>query len=298
MKTLYIIDYPNLFLTFYSIYKNTRNLVPFTLSYLFKFCQVNANSFFIFIEDNQSKFRRELYPLYKANRVKYIPQETFTQISSFKKELIGYLISVGINVYSQPDYEADDLVGHIVYNVFNSTEPLFDRVVIISNDFDYVQLLLNDNIMLITRRYIFNINRLADTIYLSQKCLDLNSYLPSGFPYLVYKLLEGDKSDNILPAIILRARKAMLKRIFSNQNRDLIDSLASNKELNLDIIKNFLTKASYRDLSNIDQNKLELNFKLMYLYKSLDNVADFKQFIFSSNYIHRLFLNKKFLFSL
>jgi len=85
-----------------------------------------------------SYYRRKLYPLYKKHR-KYIDmKDYFAELDSARK----YLEIFGINQCIAKGIEADDVMGYLAWSLKNQGH----RVVIISNDKDFYQVLKKEDI--------------------------------------------------------------------------------------------------------------------------------------------------------
>lgn len=127
-----------------------------------------------FALEGHPQFRYDLFSEYKANRI--IKQGSANKQDLFSKfeiviDLLKYL---PISVCRATNYEADDLIGSLC-------ESLKDEdVTVISNDSDYIQLL---------QRGYNNIR-----IYNPIKKNNMEAPL---YPYISWKCLAGDKSDNI-----------------------------------------------------------------------------------------------------
>lgn len=293
---LYLIDFSNLFLTYYVIFKNTKNIVPLILNYISKFSAVSPDSFFIFVSEPNSKFlkKKQIFSDYKANRQK-IDNQVFTVLRGLKKDLFNYMKQSGINLLLFSEYEADDVIAKIIWDNYDK----FANFIIISNDNDYIQLVQESKVKLITRKYIYGLSRDSDTLFLSQKHFrNHNSYLPPGLPYLFYKVLKGDKSDNI--SSIYSNRE--LRIIFNLKQKDFLNNL------NLDFINNpieivkFLEKLDFKLRNKFKVEKYYLNLKLMSLYPGslIDEIkiAQLEKYIISGENLKNIMFSKSFLLNL
>lgn len=292
---LYLIDFSNLFLTYYAIFKNTKNLVPLILDYIFKISTISSQSFFIFVSEPNSKFlkKKQIYPQYKEKRQK-IDDKVFHYLYGLKKDLFDFLKFHNINLILSPEYEADDVIGMII----NLKKNDFVHLIIISNDNDFIQLVEDYKVRLITRKYIYGLSKDSDTLFLSQKLLkNSDSYLPTGIPYLLFKILQGDRGDNIPSIFTLKN----LKLIFRKQNKSEIDKLTISDINDVDTIMNFLKKIDDKLLDKFDPNKYLLNLKLISLYPPNINeikIDNLDKYFISGELLKTVLLNKKFLFKL
>lgn len=103
----------------YRAYYSTGNLfdgVIFgVLSQLTNFLQKFKDPFMVITADSKSSLRKEIYPQYKENREKSDDDKKifYEQLEKLKTYIIPKL---GFKVYEEPGYEADDIIGSIVYN--------------------------------------------------------------------------------------------------------------------------------------------------------------------------------------
>jgi 5'-3' exonuclease len=139
-----------------------------------------------FVLEGHPKFRYDLFADYKANRIiknasEPSKQEKFLQS---KDEIVRILQHFPITVARASNYEADDLIGTLCEDMRD------EELTVLSNDSDYIQLL--------QRGYPHC------QIYNPIKKVFMEAPL---YPYVAWKSLNGDKSDNI-PAI-LKPKKAM-----------------------------------------------------------------------------------------
>lgn len=139
-----------------------------------------------FVLEGHPKFRYDLFADYKANRIiknasEPSKQEKFLQS---KDEIVRIMQHFPITVARASNYEADDLIGTLCENMRD------EDLTVLSNDSDYIQLL--------QRGYphcqIYN--------PIKKAFMEAPAY-----PYVAWKSLNGDKSDNI-PAV-LKPKKAM-----------------------------------------------------------------------------------------
>lgn len=148
----------------YNFFKNIRATVE----------QFNPNKVFLVWEGNP-KFRYALYPEYKANRIvktgsKQESKDIFNRSKTIIKDICRFMPFA--YAYAN-NYEADDVISTLV-------EDLKDEdVTIISSDSDYIQLLQKD----------YNVK-----LYNPRK---KEFEQAPNYPYVIWKCLAGDKSDNI-----------------------------------------------------------------------------------------------------
>lgn len=128
------------------------------------------------IWDNSSQYRNGIYPKYKGNRRG--KSKPFDDIEL--KTLSKVLSLMGINQYSVPNFEADDVIAMLA----NSTNY---KVVIVSEDEDFLQLI---------EAKIFIYQPIKKILVTKNNFKELYNDL-SPKEYLQYKILIGDTSDNI-----------------------------------------------------------------------------------------------------
>lgn len=159
----------------YNFFRNLRALVE----------QFEPNKIF-FVLEGHPKFRYDLYADYKANRIIKTgsKQEEKDKILQDADEIVKLLAHLPVMCCRHPDYEADDTISSLSANMKD------EEVIVVSNDSDHIQLL---------QKGYQNIK-----VYNSHK---KEFQEAPGYPYTVWKSLNGDKSDH-LPAL-LKPKKAL-----------------------------------------------------------------------------------------
>jgi 5'-3' exonuclease len=139
-----------------------------------------------FVLEGHPQFRYDLYADYKANRIikTASKQEAFDKFHFSKKEIIRLLNYLPITLARAEKYECDDVIATLCDNMKN------EDLTVLSNDSDYIQLLQKE----------YSNIRIYNPI--KKEFMQAPSY-----PYVAWKCLNGDKSDNI-PAI-LKPKKAL-----------------------------------------------------------------------------------------
>lgn len=133
--------------------------------------QFSPNKCF-FVLEGHPQFRYDLFPDYKANRI--VKQASRQEIHQKFDIIVDLLKHLPITLCRASNYECDDVVATLVDNLRS------EDVTVLSNDSDYIQLL---------QKGYSNVN-----IYNPIKKENLSA--PS-YPYVAWKCLAGDKSDNI-----------------------------------------------------------------------------------------------------
>lgn len=133
-----------------------------------------------FVLEGHPQFRYDLYADYKANRIikKASRAEAQDKVMEAMEVILLLLPHLPITVVRAAKYEADDVVATLCENL--KTEDL----TVISTDTDYIQLLQRNY----TQIQIYN--------PIKKNYMEAPSY-----PYVAWKCLNGDKSDNI-PGIL------------------------------------------------------------------------------------------------
>lgn len=139
-----------------------------------------------FVLEGHPQFRYDLFSDYKANRIikQASSKEKLDSFLKNKDEIVKILQHFPVTVARAANYEADDLIGTLCDNMKD------EELTILSNDSDYIQLL---------QRGYPNCR-----IYNPIKKVFMEA---PAYPYVAWKCLNGDKSDNI-PAL-LKPKKAL-----------------------------------------------------------------------------------------
>lgn len=139
-----------------------------------------------FVLEGHPRFRYDLFADYKANRIIKNASEPSKQEKFLKSkdEIVRLIQHLPITVARAADYEADDVIATLCDNMKE------ENLTILSNDSDYIQLL--------QRGYK------SCQIYNPIKKTFMEA---PAYPYVAWKCLNGDKSDNI-PAL-LKPKKAL-----------------------------------------------------------------------------------------
>ena len=191
-------------------------------------------------------FRHRLYKEYKSNR-KSMPPELSEQVPP----IINFIKSLGISVLQVPDVEADDVIGTLSSQPYDSK----NNIIISSGDKDLAQLV---------RKNVTLINSMDD------KILDIDGVISkfgvppkSIFDYLV---LVGDKSDNI-PGVDKVGPKTALSLL--KEYGDLDKVLANINNLSGRLKDNFSNSLE----------KIEIAKKLIKLKIDVDIDCDIEKYI-------------------
>ncbi|MBI2086763.1 MAG: hypothetical protein HYT69_01165 [Candidatus Zambryskibacteria bacterium] len=132
--------------------------------------------------------RHEAYETYKAGR-KEADENLALQLERAKDIFTAF----GIPIYSHPGFEADDIIGTIVYEITSYKSQITNlEIIIASGDMDTMQLVDDKKVMVYTLKKGIN-----DTIlYDEKKVVERFGFPPCKL--IDYKGLRGDPSDNII----------------------------------------------------------------------------------------------------
>lgn len=164
--------------SFILIFNFFRNLRPIVEQFAPDKC--------FFVLEGHPQFRYDLFADYKANRLikQAATKEKQEKFLQSKDEIVRIMQHFPITVARASNYEADDVIASLCDNMRD------EELTVLSNDSDYIQLL--------QRGYpncrIYN--------PIKKSFMEAPEY-----PYVAWKCLNGDKSDNI-PAI-LKPKKAL-----------------------------------------------------------------------------------------
>jgi len=227
MKKYILIDTYNLFFrSMYSVNESDLELAKgMFLHLMFQMINEAGKRFspdcMIACRDGNKSWRKEVYPLYKANRIDKLQERTISEIEKqealkdvFENEFLPFIDEkTNIPLLSYPMAEADDLIAHFIKQHPN------DICIIMSTDNDFIQL-LNDNVFIynslerriITNKAIINLDNnkpLKFTLKEGKVSVPkeqpdtVDELIPSNdwTEYALFmKCVRGDKSDNIFSA--------------------------------------------------------------------------------------------------
>ena len=129
-----------------------------------------------FVLEGHPQFRYDLFADYKANRIvkEGSKKETKDKILRCKDEIVRLMHYLPVTVCRAAAYEADDVVATLCENLSS------EDVTVLSNDSDYIQLLQKK----------YNNCQVYNPI-------KKEFMVAPKYPYVAWKCLAGDKSDNI-----------------------------------------------------------------------------------------------------
>jgi|TARA_R110000803_G_scaffold105959_1_gene174112 DNA polymerase-1 len=251
-----IIDGLNLYLRVFAV-NGTLNdkgvpvggIVGFLKSLAYSIREVNPTRVIIAYDGvGGSQRRRKILPDYKANRK---PGKRITRWDAFKdakeekesmriqfSRLLEYMDSLPINVIAIDYIEADDTIAYIANTLLDK------EVTIMSADQDFLQL-VNERITVWSP--------IKKKFYTPE--LVLKDYGVPAHNFLMYKVLMGDKSDNI----------SGVKGLGPKKLPKMVPDIITNKVLDLDSIVQEALKGKEPMHERIvaSEHQLEINEKLM-----------------------------------
>lgn len=167
--------YGEKYVQIYNFFRNLRPIIE----------QFSPDKCF-FVLEGHPQFRYDLFADYKANRLvkQAATKQQQAKFLQSKDEIVRILQHFPITVARASHFEADDVIATLCDNLKD------EELTVLSNDSDYIQLL---------QRGYKNCN-----IYNPIKKTFMEA---PAYPYVAWKCLNGDKSDNI-PAL-LKPKKAI-----------------------------------------------------------------------------------------
>ena len=243
-----IIDGLNTFIRVFSVIPTTNDdgihvggIVGFLRSIAYTVNMVRpTRAIVVFDGKGGSNRRRKIYPEYKQNRkTKYRVNRTYNFSSQEDEKqnmmmqlsrCVEYLDTLPITVLSYDNIEADDTIGYLCRQVLTESE-----ITIMSTDKDFLQL-ANGRIKIWspTKKKMYDDKAVMEEY-------GINSH-----NYIWYRVLDGDKSDNIAGV-----RGLGLKTI-----KKKLPFLAENRIVNIDEVKDVLPDS---------KDVIDLNYRLMQL---------------------------------
>ena len=233
-----------------------------------------------------SSRRRKIYPEYKAKRkTKYrvnrsydfaSPEDEKQNMIMQLQRIVEYLETLPITVLSYDNIEADDTIGYLCRQVLTESQ-----ITVMSTDKDFLQL-ANGRIKIWspTKKKMYDESAVLDEYGISSHNL------------IWYRVLDGDKSDNIKGVKGLGLKTIQKKLPFLSENRivnidEVINKLPESKdviELNYKLMQlsdvdiSGTTKTKIIDKVNAPINRLiKFKFEKMFLedklFTSLPNVT-------------------------
>ena len=232
-----IIDGLNTFIRVFSVIPTTNEdgihiggIVGFLRSIGYTINMIRpTRTIIVFDGKGGSNRRRKIYPEYKQNRrTKYRVNRSnsFASQADEKQNMImqiqrvvEYLDTLPVTVLSYDNIEADDTIGYVCRQVLTDSQ-----ITIMSTDKDFLQL-ANGRIKIWspTKKKMYDENMV------------LEEYGISSHNYIWYRVLDGDKSDNISGVRGLGLKTIQKKLPFLSENRivemdEVLNELPEHKD--------------------------------------------------------------------
>lgn len=191
-----------------------------------------AKRIIVCFDFGRSYYRNDLLDTYKANRKKPTDPETVEKFDKFFSCLNTIPNDIPFENYKFRGVEADDIIAYLCDNISYS----YDHTWIISSDRDLFQLINNNTSIfnMFSRKEIS-----IDTL--------LEEYQVTPEEYMLSRIIEGDKSDNIMGVEGIGPKRAQALAREHKTLEQLLDALplkpAKSKFLkNLNESKNLLVR--------------------------------------------------------
>jgi len=238
-----------------------------------------------------SNARRNLFSDYKANRnanrmtnysIFQSKEEESESINNQMQRLILYLKCLPVSVVSIEGLEADDIIGYLTHKLENFSET--KEINIMSADQDFLQLISSKtSVYSPTKKKIYKPKDV------------LEQFGVSATNYINYKILLGDKSDNI-PGITGLGPVKLVKLFpeLIGENKVTLESMIEKSAEMIDENKLYLSVVERRHQLFINQQLMNLEGDFL----SPDNRLLVKQ-AFSDSYelnkylFHQIYVNDK-----
>jgi len=204
-----------------------------------------------------SQRKRKIYPDYKGKkRPKFRVNRTYKDMLSAEDEhksmkaqlarVVEYLELLPVSIMIHDNIEADDVIGYLASNIFDKPT---QNVNIVSTDKDFIQL-VNDNVSIWspTKKILLNKKRVID------------EYQIPAHNFLMYRILDGDVSDNI-PGVPGVGIKSLIKRFpMITENETVgIDDIMQHANDNVGKIKLYNTIIESEELMKRNYRLMQLN---------------------------------------
>jgi DNA polymerase-1 len=222
---------------------------------------------FVFTFDKcKSKYRKELYPEYKATRKSSLTEDELVDFRDTLDAFIEIVECAGYITMYGADFEADDFIACLTKMVqINSS------VTIISTDKDLLQL-INENV---------NVYEPVKSYFIKEENFTQITEIPLPL-FLTYRAIVGDSSDNIggIPSVGEKTAKKLISDFGTWQN--MCNEIAKKE------------KPSAREKALLDNKHIfERNMKLMDLRITAKD--DFLRFVVRQKVIEKKLDREKLL---
>jgi 5'-3' exonuclease len=238
-----------------------------------------------------SNARRNLFPDYKANRnanrmtnysIFQSKEEESESINNQMQRLIQYLKCLPVSVISIEGLEADDIIGYLTHKLEKFSET--QEINIMSADQDFLQLVSTKTAVYSpTKKRIFKPKDV------------LAEYGVSATNYINYKILLGDKSDNV-PGVSGLGPIKLIKLFpeLTGENKVTLENIIEKSAELINENKLYLSIVERRHQLSINQQLMNLEGDFL----SPDNRLLVKQaftdcYVLNKYLFHQVYVNDK-----
>ena len=205
-----------------------------------------------------SNRRRKIFPEYKMGRKMSVRLNRTTGVSLTREDehkmmiaqlnrVIEYLECLPLTITNVENVEADDVIGYCAKHLFK------DKVTIMSTDKDFLQL-VDDRIKVYspTKKLMYDEERI------------MNEYGICSKNFLLYRILDGDKSDGI-PGIKGAGLKTLLKVFpyLGSPHQFTIEDIMKSSDANKDKYKICETIVSNKEQMFLNKKLMDLTDGVM-----------------------------------
>tara|TARA_B100001094_G_scaffold111810_1_gene107620 strand:+ start:32 stop:1111 length:1080 start_codon:yes stop_codon:yes gene_type:complete len=197
-----------------------------------------------------SSRRRKIFPEYKAGRkmslrlnrtdgVSLTRQDEHKMMIAQLNRVVEYLECLPVTVVNMSNIEADDVIGYSAKHVFSKS-----KNTILSTDKDFLQLIdKNISVYSPTKKKMYDEEKVLEEYGINSK------------NFLLYRILDGDKSDGI-PGIKGAGFKTLIKMFpfFASPHKHSIDDLIKSASVQKDKFK--LCNEIVNSKDQLELNKL------------------------------------------
>ena len=203
--------------------------------------------------DNQSKkWRKELYPEYKANRVKKFP-ELYPQFPEIRK----ILDKMGIYNFDVDTMEGDDVIGSMA----KTWGDMGNKVSIISGDRDILQLINSNVSVYMPTKWVTDLREYTEWNFKTEMGFEINQMIE-------WKSLVGDAGDNIKGVEGVGEKTATKYLAGEEIKQRLLDKITEAEKELLPLNRKLTTIVTDLQLPEVNQE-----FTGLHYYKAIEELT-------------------------
>ena len=227
-----------------------------------KYNTIMSNIIFCMDCPHKSIWRLDYYTEYKQTRpASHLKNEVnynaYNLFRYCKKEFIPYLTqSYGVKILNNSKCEADDIIGYCAPHLITKG---YKRVIILSNDNDFLQICSNNIIMTNAQHKSNKPTTPPATPPATQQSQLISSGISLvGEIYLIHKILTGDISDNIKCCKLNKGyvNTGICNTHIINVNKQNCENIISKPHM-YDMFKNTLDKIRAGEILSSQDTQLE-----------------------------------------